>query len=157
MSKRKGTDRRRSNGRVARQVRKTSASSRKGRNRPSGSPELIDTTDSRHLPPALRRAAAYIHENYAKPTSVPGIAEAVGTKERTLYRLFHDWLGLTPNGYVTRCRIRRIVEILSDDPWTKTLDPALAVGYESIPYLHGVFRDHMGCTISEYRKTVRSG
>ena len=156
MSTRKDTDRRRSNGKTARQVKSTSAKGSQRGGRPHGPPQLIDPTDSKHLPPALRRAAAYIHDNYAKPASVPAIAEAVGLRERTLYRLFHDWLGLTPNGYVTRCRVKRVVEILDGEPWVKAIDLALAAGYESIPYLYGVFRDHMGCTISEYRETIRN-
>lgn len=56
-------------------------------------------------PAAVRRAAAYIEAHASHPIRLANIAEAAGTRPRTLQHAFKRHYGTTPVGYLTRVRL----------------------------------------------------
>ena len=98
----------------------------------------------------VKRAVAYVHENYARPFSRQEMANALGVSEHHLSRIFRQEIGLSPWEYLNRYRIRRAMELLQRTNETIT-SVALNVGFEDSAYFSRVFRNKTGVSPSEFR------
>lgn len=107
------------------------------------------------LPPQtsalVKRAVAYLHQNYARPLSRWEIAEAIGVSEDYLSRVFNRELGLSPWDYLNRYRIYQAQELLR-----RTNDSihsiARQVGFKDQAYFSRVFRNITGKSPNEFRQ-----
>jgi len=88
----------------------------------------------------VKRAVAYLHQNYARPLARWEIAEAIGVSEDYLSRVFNRELGLSPWDYLNRYRIYQAKELLR-----RTSDSirsiARQVGFKDQAYFSRVFRN----------------
>jgi signal transduction histidine kinase/DNA-binding LacI/PurR family transcriptional regulator/AraC-like DNA-binding protein len=105
-----------------------------------------------HTSALVKRALAYLHQNYARPLARWEIAEAVGASEDYLSRVFSRELGLSPWDYLNRYRIQRAKELLR-----RTNDSirsiAHQVGFKDQAYFSRVFRKQTGSSPNEFRGT----
>jgi len=107
------------------------------------------------LPPQtsalVKRAIAYLHQNYARPLARWEIAEAVGVSENYLSRVFNQELGLSPWDYLNRFRISQAKEL-----FRRTQDSvksvAKQVGFKDQKYFSRVFRKLTGLSPNEFRE-----
>src|SRR5690606_19152462 len=58
------------------------------------------------IPPAVQRAALMMEQYAGEPLSVDELADRLGVSARQLQRLFKQHLGITPQSYARRVRLR---------------------------------------------------
>jgi transcriptional regulator GlxA family with amidase domain len=105
-----------------------------------------------HTSALVKRALAYLHQNYARPLARWEIAEAVGVSEDYLSRVFSRELGLSPWDYLNRYRIQRAKELLrSTNDSIRSI--AHQVGFKDQAYFSRVFRKQAGSSPNEFRGT----
>ena len=108
-----------------------------------------------HTSALVKRALAYLHQNYARPLARWEIAEAVGVSEDYLSRVFSRELGLSPWDYLNRYRMQRAKELLR-----RTNDSirsiAHQVGFKDQAYFSRVFRKQTGSSPNEFRETTET-
>lgn len=102
------------------------------------------------------REAIYIIERKkaASELTVSSLAAAVGLTPAHFSRVFHRDTGLSPQNYLTACRLTRAKRLL-ENPDLRVHDVALESGFESTEYFARVFRRHTGMTPTEYRSDTR--
>lgn len=103
----------------------------------------------------VKRAVAYLHQNYARPLARWEIADAIGVSEDYLSRVFHRELGLSPWDYLNRYRIEQAKQLLR---YTSATIRAIAcqVGFKDQLYFSRVFRKLTGLSPSTFRKHPES-
>lgn len=110
---------------------------------------LYDKFVERHRLPSLR----YMHENYAGPISIAGLA----AMENYNVSYYTDWfkkkVGCMPSEYLQMVRIDKAKEILATTRY-RILDVALQVGYTNGSSFTRAFRSVTGMTPHQYRKYV---
>ena len=104
-----------------------------------------------HTGALVKRALAYLHQNYARPISRWEIAEAVGVSEDYLSRVFNRELGLSPWDYLTRYRIQRAKELLQRSE-ASIRAVAHQVGFKDQAYFSRVFRKQTGLSPQAFRE-----
>jgi signal transduction histidine kinase/DNA-binding LacI/PurR family transcriptional regulator/AraC-like DNA-binding protein len=108
-----------------------------------------------HTSALVKRALAYLHQNYARALSRWEIAEAVGVSEDYLSRVFSRELGLSPWDYLNRYRIQRAKELLRrTDASIRSI--AYQIGFRDQAYFSRVFRKQTGFSPNEFREKAES-
>lgn len=98
----------------------------------------------------VKRAVAYLHQNYTRALSRWEIAEAVGMSEDYLSRVFNRELGLSPWDYLNRYRVSRAKELLrSTDDNIRSI--ARQVGFKDQAYFSRVFHKLTGLSPNAFR------
>ena len=102
----------------------------------------------------IRRALEYIHNNYSNTIHVADIAAYVCIDRSYLYTLFRRNLGVSPQDYLTNCRITCAAELLtvSELPISGV---ALSCGYQDPLVFSKAFKQKKGITPSQYRRKYR--
>ncbi|MBC8102409.1 MAG: AraC family transcriptional regulator [Cytophagales bacterium] len=86
--------------------------------------------------------------------SVHELAQGAGFSPAQFRRIFHTWVGASPQAYVTQCRLeeaRRLL-IVTD----QTVDVvAQNVGFESASYFTRLFKQRFGAAPARFRQSAR--
>lgn len=106
----------------------------------------------------VRRAAAMLRESADdladRDENIEEVARRLGYGKSRLYSLFTHEVGMAPNDYRQRIRIKRCCERLA-----KTADSITAIGidngFHSSQYFSRVFKKYVGLTPTEYRTLFR--
>lgn len=93
----------------------------------------------------------YIHEHYAEKISIQELAAAAYLSERECFRVFHDYLHVTPVEYIKSYRLQKACQMLAKGRESVTV-VSHACGLGSSSYFGKVFREYMHCTPLEYRR-----
>jgi len=96
-------------------------------------------------------AVSYINENYSRDIKLRDAADAVGYSRSRFSYLFKSVLGQTFVEYLTKVRINKAAELLSDGGMSIT-DISYAVGFNTISNFNKAFKAVMGETPRAYRK-----
>ncbi|RTE05616.1 response regulator transcription factor [Paenibacillus whitsoniae] len=99
----------------------------------------------------IHKAIAYIRENLHLPITLQQVAGYVHVNPNHFSEVFKRETGCTYLEFVTRERMNRAMEIVSETQ-TKVADVAKSVGYEDIKYFTQQFKKHTGQTPSEFRQ-----
>jgi AraC-like DNA-binding protein len=99
----------------------------------------------------LKMLIDYIQANFARPLRLQDLAAHVAISEAYLCRFFKEFTRQSPLSYVGRIRVQKAAVLLRDTD-AKIMDIALDVGFANLSYFVVVFKQHFGCTPSEYRK-----
>ncbi len=99
----------------------------------------------------VKRALAYLHQNFAVPLSRQQIARAVGVSERYLSEIFKQEMQLSPWELLNRFRIQRACELLKSTDKTIT-EISTLVGFDDSSYFGRVFGKQMGMSPKAYRE-----
>ena len=108
----------------------------------------------------VRQAAALLRDSAEsdvddKDESIEDVARQLGYGKSRLYSLFTREVGMAPNDYRQRVRIKRCCERL-----TKTSDSVTTIGidsgFHSSQYFSRVFKKYVGVTPSDYRRLFRA-
>lgn len=114
-------------------------------------PEEKNEAKSRYIQEALR----YIEAHYMESEiSIRDVSGAVGLSEGHLSRMFKKETGITVMNCITRYRMSRALELLSDCR-NKVYEVAEQVGYRDIAYFSNTFKKLVGMTPSEYQSGKR--
>ena len=100
----------------------------------------------------IRDAVLYMASHYGESTiNVAKIAGAVGISEGHLSHCFKKETGYTGMGWLTRYRMKKAVELLSDHR-NKVYEVAEKVGYKDIAYFSNTFKKIAGVAPSEIQE-----
>jgi signal transduction histidine kinase/DNA-binding LacI/PurR family transcriptional regulator/AraC-like DNA-binding protein len=99
----------------------------------------------------VRRAMAYIHQNYSDSITRKEVEDYVGVSESHLTRCFRQEIGMSPMTYLTRFRIRQARSLL-DNTHQSVTEIAMATGFSSTAYFSRVFLQEVGVPPSAYRR-----
>jgi len=101
----------------------------------------------------VKRAIAYIHENYNQPLSFAEITQELGISKNQLGKIFHEELGIGLWDYLTRYRIKE-AKILLESTDLTIAAIASRVGFDDQSYFGKVFRTIIGQTPKQYRSNI---
>lgn len=111
------------------------------------------------LPPytsaLVKRAVAYLHQNYGRTISRWELAQEVGVSEDYLSRVFSRELGLSPWDYLNRYRIAQARTLLRSGS-ASISSVAQQVGFQDRGYFSRVFRKLTGVGPQEFREKQES-
>ena len=93
----------------------------------------------------------YIHENYHEKISISELAQIAYLSERECYRVFQNYLHMTPVEYIKSYRIQAARQMLADSQRTIT-EIGYACGLGNASYFGKIFREATGCTPLQYRR-----
>ncbi len=99
----------------------------------------------------VRKAMAYIHENYAGSITRDELARYVNASDGHLARCFRQETGLTPMIYLNRYRINQAQALLATTRQSVTAI-ALGCGFSDVNYFSRVFRREAGLSPLAYRR-----
>ena len=107
------------------------------------------------LPPrALRRVREYVEANLAANISIQMLAGVAGVSMYHFARAFKHSEGITPHGYLVRCRVRRAQQLLAETQMSLA-QIARAAGFSDQSHCARRFREELGVTPSSYRWSTR--
>lgn len=104
----------------------------------------------------VQSAMLYIACNYSFPITVEEIAAHVEISRSQLCRLFKSALNCSPIQYLTKYRIDRSCDLISNTKFTME-EVAHSVGYYDALYFSKVFSRINGSSPSEFRRRSRGG
>jgi AraC family transcriptional regulator len=106
-------------------------------------------------PTTLRRLFDYVEDHLAEQILLRELAAIAGMSTFQLVRRFKETTGFPPHQYVTRRRIERAKQLLSE-PESSVLEVALACGFASPSHFAQAFRVVTGITPTGYRSASGS-
>jgi AraC-like DNA-binding protein len=104
----------------------------------------------------VRRAIAYIDENYRYDISREGLACSLGISPYYLGKAFKELTGRKIGDYLNEARVREAARRLSETDET-VIDIAFSVGFETLRTFNRAFQRAMNMTPSEYREKHAAG
>jgi len=99
----------------------------------------------------VRQAFAYIRDHLQAPLTLQLIAEQVGLSPHHLSRLFREETGSTVGETITRLRMEKAVQLLSQTNM-KVYEVAERIGIPSYRYFTQLFRKWTGLAPTEYKR-----
>ena len=106
----------------------------------------LDKNDER-----LKMMMIYIHEHYADKITISELASTVYISERECFRIFRNYLHITPTEYIRAYRLQEACQMLAGSQESIT-DIARACGLGNSSYFGKIFREYTNCTPKEYRR-----
>lgn len=101
----------------------------------------------------IKQMFSFIFQHFSEPISIKEIAQAGFCSERECYRLFNQCLHMTPNEYLNNYRLQKACDKLQKSHDSIT-DIGHSCGFTNSSYFGRVFKEHLGCTPSAYRKQI---
>ena len=104
----------------------------------------------------VRAVADRIRRDCGGTVRISDLVAFSGYSQTRFFTLFREKMGLSPNSFLTRCRIDKAKQLLSD-PARRIHEVAEDVGYTDVAHFSKSFKKYVGCTPGEYRNGVRPG
>ncbi|OWA33678.1 AraC family transcriptional regulator [Saccharibacillus sp. O16] len=99
----------------------------------------------------LKMVLGYMHEHYPSPIKLSELSGLLGMSEGHFCRFFKSMVHKSPVDYLNRYRTQQACRLLESSSH-KIVEIAMEVGFDSLSYFISVFKQHQGCTPSQYRK-----
>lgn len=106
------------------------------------------------MPETIARVRDYVDRHYAKPLTVPHLAQLARLSTFHFIRAFRAETGVTPHQYMRARRIDRACELLVTTPMPVT-EVCDAVGFQSLGSFSALFRRMTGEAPAAYRAKRR--
>ncbi|HYW28062.1 MAG TPA: helix-turn-helix domain-containing protein [Terriglobales bacterium] len=87
-------------------------------------------------------------------TRVDHVVERAGVGKRTLQRLFHEYVGVSPKWVIRRYRLHEAAQRLAEDPGLGLADLALDLGYSDQAHFARDFRSVVGRPPAAYMRAA---
>jgi AraC family transcriptional regulator of adaptative response/methylated-DNA-[protein]-cysteine methyltransferase len=97
----------------------------------------------------VRRAIAFISENWRKQPTIAAMADAAGVTPDELHHLFRAWAGLTPKAFMQALTLDHAKGLLRKS--ASVLDAALDSGLSGPGRLHDLFVTHEAMSPGEWK------
>lgn len=98
----------------------------------------------------IKQCIEYIHDHIGENLSAKNISHALHISEPTIYRAFHDQVGMSLLQYITEVRLEAVCRYLRDTDDSVT-DIAMACGFTGVSNFYRVFRQYQHMSPTEYR------
>ena len=99
----------------------------------------------------IKQMMVYIHEHYQDKITIAELAASAFLSERECFRVFQEYLHMTPIDYIQSYRLQAACQMLARGHETIT-EISHACGFGSSSYFGKVFREYTYCTPSQYRQ-----
>lgn len=116
--------------------------------------DVVDRNETDRGNAYVRKAVSFIQSNYCNPIKVTDIAEYVCINRSYLYTLFQNYLGMSPQQFLTAFRITKARELLESTSYSIE-SIALSCGYTDALNFTKAFRGMKGISPSGFRKQAR--
>jgi AraC family transcriptional regulator, regulatory protein of adaptative response / methylated-DNA-[protein]-cysteine methyltransferase len=97
----------------------------------------------------VRRAIAFVSEQWRGQPDIEMIAEAVGVSATDLHHLFRRWAGITPKAFLQALTLDHARRLLRDS--ASVLDASFEVGLSGPGRLHDLFVTHEAMSPGEWK------
>ena len=104
------------------------------------------------MPPLLSAAIEYINSHLSEKCICEDLAAKVYTSRSTLYRLFKDFLGISPAKYIEAKRMSLAKSLLAEK--TPLSEICALCGYTDCSHFISVFKRRFGVTPYKYQKKL---
>lgn len=104
----------------------------------------------------VKRACAYIHENYQRDISLSETAEYAGVSISHLSHQFRDKLGTSFIDYLQNVRMQKLMELLRQRDYS-IRELAELLGFNNHTYFCQVVRQRTGKTVNQLKREIRGG
>src|ERR671911_93611 len=98
---------------------------------------------------SVRRAIAFISENWRSQPEIEAIADAASVTPDELHHLFRRWAGLTPKAFLQALTLDHARQLLRDS--ASVLDTSYEVGLSGPGRLHDLFVTHEAMSPGEWK------
>ena len=98
----------------------------------------------------VKQMLAYIRKHFAEKITVSKIASSAYLSERECYRIFKNYLHVSPIDYLNSYRIQRACRMLQTSSQSITYI-SHECGFGNSSYFGKLFKEYVGCTPLEYR------
>lgn len=114
---------------------------------------IVKRDTKRELYRRIVATKEYLNDNLQKKISLDALSRDIGISKYYLHRLFSEFNGETPNGYLTKIRLEYAKNKLqtSKDPISEI---AMACGFDHTAYFSNLFKKHTGLSPSQFRKSL---
>lgn len=107
---------------------------------------------SRRTAEKLEKSVDYIHKHYkSEHISIRYLAELSAVSETYFRQRFKAIYQVSPNRYITNLKMEYAAQMLQSRLYTVT-EVSECTGYSSVKYFERVFKQHYGCTPSDYMR-----
>lgn len=103
----------------------------------------------------FRKIVGMIDGRYTAPVGIAQIARAVGYEKTYVYRLFREYLSVSPQKYIQHRRIYEAMQRIKSGERESFEEIAASVGYNDYSAFYRVFRALAGMSPNEYRDRVK--
>jgi AraC family transcriptional regulator len=103
--------------------------------------------------PRLRRVVERMQANLSTDLDLKLLAAESGYSRNHFLRMFRTATGFTPHQYLIRLRVMKAQALIRDRS-ARLIDVALACGFSNHAHLSRIFRQIIGATPSEYRRSI---
>ncbi|MCR2806870.1 AraC family transcriptional regulator [Paenibacillus soyae] len=110
----------------------------------------LPSSSQEEWPSAIRDSILYMNSHFHQPIGLEQIAEQAALSKYHFNRLFTRTTGQTPIQHLTQIRLEKAVELIRSTSLSLE-EIAGQVGYASGSYFTKVFKQHIGCSPSDYR------
>lgn len=114
----------------------------------------IEKSEAESANLAVKKAQSMIHEFYADGITLGEIADRLNMTQEYLGSQFHKAVGVSFSAYIRNYRLSKAKELLIGTQ-LKQYEVAERVGYTDAKYFARVFKEFVGMSPAEYRKTNR--
>ena len=100
---------------------------------------------------AVWNMTGFIQKEYGRKISLEDIAAAGSVCRSKSCKLFNELIGQTPKAYLTRYRIQKSCEMLTESNMS-VIEISMASGFQSPSYFTHIFQKETGLTPRDYRR-----
>lgn len=104
--------------------------------------------------PNVKKAIQFVNEHYGQDLSLDDVAKSTGLSEGYLSSIFKAETGDTIYEYITKIRMQKARELLSQNQEMKIREISDMLGYNNIQSFIRYFKKYYGMTPAEYRKSA---
>ncbi|WP_335548113.1 AraC family transcriptional regulator [Neobacillus drentensis] len=97
--------------------------------------------------------ASWINEHYIEKVSLDRVAAELNLSKYYVSHVFKEVTGFTVMEYLMGCRLNQVKYLLEIEPNQTLTEVSQATGFESVAHFSRYFKDKVGMTPSNYRKT----
>ena len=101
----------------------------------------------------IKTMLRYIHAQFGSQLDSASIAASASISESECLRCFHNTIGISPIQYLKKYRIQQASRLLTETS-EKVSDIAGICGFQDMSYFSRTFREQIGCTPTQYKKTA---
>jgi len=99
----------------------------------------------------INRVISYIEENIAEKLTLEKLSEISFFSPYHFHRVFHAYIGETPNDFVNRVRLEKAAAYLVYHKTEPVTEAALKYGFGSSAAFARAFKKHFGCSATDWK------
>lgn len=118
--------------------------------------DLMARADGKSLSRNVRKAVAYIMENYQKNITLEDVAEEIGVSAMYAGQIFKKEMGISFKRYLLEVRVEKAKELLRSGNY-RIYEVSQMTGYQTTQYFCNVFKKVTGISPSEFMEYETKG